>query len=71
MVPFSIIKWSPFRLTKTYYGVTDNFEAIRRFEREVEKLLFRWLNRRGNRRSLTWAQFNLMRKRFPLPRPRL
>ena len=54
-----------------YYGVTDNFEAIRRFKREAEKLLFRWLNRRGNRRSLTWEQFNLMRKRFPLPRPRL
>lgn len=54
-----------------YYGVTDNFEAIRRFEREVEKLLFRGLNRRGNRRSLTWEQFNLMRKRFPLPRPRV
>lgn len=54
-----------------YYGVTDNFEAIRRFKREVEKLLFKWLNRRGNRRSLTWEQFNLMRKRFPLPRPRL
>jgi len=54
-----------------YYGVTDNFEALRRFEREVAKLLFKWLNRRGNRRSLTWEQFNLMRKRFPLPRPRL
>jgi RNA-directed DNA polymerase len=54
-----------------YYGVTDNFEAIRRFKREAEKLLFRWLNRQGNRRSLTWEQFNLMRKRFPLPRPRL
>jgi len=54
-----------------YYGVTDNFEALRRFAREVEKLLFKWLNRRGNRRSLTWEQYNLMRKRFALPRPRL
>jgi RNA-directed DNA polymerase len=54
-----------------YFGVTDNSEAMGRFAREVQKLLARWLNRRGNRRSLNWQQFNLMLKRFPLPRPRV
>lgn len=51
--------------------MTDNSEAMGRFAREVQKLLARWLNRRGNRRSLNWQQFNLMLKRFPLPRPRV
>ena len=54
-----------------YFGVTDNSEAMGRFAREVQKLLARWPNRRGNRRSLNWQQFNLMLKRFPLPRPRV
>jgi RNA-directed DNA polymerase len=54
-----------------YYGVTDNLDALRRFAFEVEKLLRKWLNRRGGRRSLNWDKFKLMRKRFPLPRPRI
>ena len=31
-----------------YYGVTDNLRGIVRFGEEVKKLLFKWLNRRGN-----------------------
>ncbi len=29
-----------------------------------------WLNRRSQRKALTWEKFNLMDERFPLPRPR-
>jgi RNA-directed DNA polymerase len=54
-----------------YYGVTDNLRGIVRFGREVEKLLFKWLNRRGKRRCLNWAKFGEMLKRFPLPKPRI
>ncbi len=51
-----------------YFGVTDNSRAIRRFAFEVQKLLSKWLNRRG-KHSLNWKKFNLMLRRFPLPRP--
>ncbi len=54
-----------------YYGVTDNLRGIVRFEWEVKKLLFKWLNRRGKRNSLNWERFNEMLKRFPLPKPRI
>jgi RNA-directed DNA polymerase len=54
-----------------YYGVTDNLRGIVRFGREVEKLLFKWLNRRGKRKCLNWARFCEMLKRFPLPKPRI
>ena len=30
-----------------------------------------WLNRRSQRKALTWEKFNLMDERFPLPRPRM
>lgn len=54
-----------------YYGVTDNLRGIARFGKEVEKLLFKWLNRRGRRNCLNWARFNEMLERFPLPKPRI
>jgi RNA-directed DNA polymerase len=54
-----------------YYGVTDNLRGIVRFEWEVKKLLFKWLNRRGKRNCLNWERFNEMLKRFPLPKPRI
>jgi len=54
-----------------YYGVTDNMRGIRRFGKAVEKLLFKWLNRRGKRNCLNWVKFERMLKRFPLPKPRI
>jgi RNA-directed DNA polymerase len=54
-----------------YYGVTDNMRGIRRFGKAVEKLLFKWLNRRGKRNCLDWVKFEKMLKRFPLPKPRI
>lgn len=54
-----------------YYGVTDNLPGIKRFGAEVEKLLMKWLNRRGKRNSLTWEKFQKMLERFPLPEPRI
>ncbi|MHB8090548.1 MAG: group II intron maturase-specific domain-containing protein [Syntrophales bacterium] len=52
-----------------YYGVTDNLPGIKRFGVEVEKLLFKWLNRRGKRGCINWQKFGEMLKRFPLPEP--
>jgi len=54
-----------------YYGVTDNLPGIKRFAQEVEKLLFKWLNRRGKRGCLNWGEFAVMLERFPLPKPRI
>lgn len=52
-----------------YYGVTDNRQAIARFSYEVRKLLLKWLNRRGQRRSFSLAEFGQLLKLFPLPKP--
>jgi group II intron reverse transcriptase/maturase len=54
-----------------YYGVTDNMQGIRRYLREVQYLLFKWLNRRGKRGCLTGDKFNRMLELFPLPMPRI
>ncbi len=54
-----------------YYGVTDNSRGIGRFAYEVQRLLFKWLNRRGKRGCMNWEKLNLFLKKFPLPRPRI
>jgi group II intron reverse transcriptase/maturase len=54
-----------------YYGVTDNYRGLARFYHEVRKLLYKWLNRRSQRRSYTWAAFEELLKVFPLPKPRV
>ena len=40
-----------------YYGLTDNSRSIGLFYREVEKTLYKWLNRRSQKKSYTWEGF--------------
>ncbi len=54
-----------------YYGVTDNSRGLNRFTYEVQRLLFKWLNRKGGRRRMNWDAYNRMAERFPFPRPRI
>jgi len=54
-----------------YYGVTDNSQSISRYAHEVQRSLFKWLNRRGKRGCMNWEKFNLFLKKFPLPIPRV
>ncbi len=53
----------------SYYGVTDNIQALSRYGKQARKLLFKWLNRRGGRKRMTWKMFNKMLECFPFPRP--
>jgi len=53
-----------------YYCITDNLPAVNNYYLQVSKLLYKWLNRRSQKRSYTWEKFNLLLKRYPLPRPR-
>lgn len=40
-----------------YYAITDNTPMCRNYQHEVESLLFKWLNRRSQRRSYNWREF--------------
>jgi len=54
-----------------YYGITDNTRALRSFRQEVRRHLFKFLNRRSQRRSYTWDGFELFLKKYPLPKPKI
>lgn len=54
-----------------YYGITDNIESLSRFRYEMMKSLFKWLNRRSQKKSYNWDGFNDMLREYPLVTPRI
>jgi RNA-directed DNA polymerase len=54
-----------------YYCITDNTQNVYNFKDKIEELLFKWLNRRSQRKSFTWDKFSLFLKKYPLPSPRI
>ncbi|MFJ7728576.1 reverse transcriptase domain-containing protein [Neobacillus sp. NPDC097160] len=54
-----------------YYCITDNTQIVNNFKDKIEKLLFKWLNRRSQRKSFTWDKFSLFLNKYPLPSPRI
>ncbi|MES9682326.1 reverse transcriptase domain-containing protein, partial [Gottfriedia acidiceleris] len=54
-----------------YYCITDNIPNVNIFKAKIENLLFKWLNRRSQRKSFKWEKFRLFLDKFPLPSPRI
>jgi RNA-directed DNA polymerase len=67
--------WKLFRMKMRghiqYYGVSFNIEQVRDFLYEGTRILFKWLNRRSQRKSFSWEKFNLYIKMNPLPEARI
>lgn len=54
-----------------YYGVTFNARSLWQVHWQTTAIWLKWLNRRGGRRW-TWQKWHiLLRRYFPLPRPRI
>ncbi len=54
-----------------YYGITDNSEMLSNFKFRVTQILFKCLNRRSQKRSYYWDEFNDLLRDFPLARPKI
>lgn len=52
-----------------YYGVLWNRAKLNHFYQSVTWTLFRWLNRRGQKKSYTWEGFKMRLRALPLPLP--
>jgi RNA-directed DNA polymerase len=50
-----------------YYGVSHNAENVSKFINEAKHIVFKWLNRRSQRRSFTWEAFEKYIETHPLP----
>lgn len=54
-----------------YYGIAGNKLAITKFRDQTVKLAYKWINRRSQRKSYDWVQFNRFLKYNPLPLPKI
>jgi group II intron reverse transcriptase/maturase len=57
--------------TWNYYGLIGNHRRMKLFYDATCRVLHKWLNRRSQRRSLTWRALNRLLARFQVPRPRI
>ena len=54
-----------------YYGVIGNFASLQEFFRQAMKILFKWLNRRSQKRSFCFNIFNQIAKFYHIEKPRI
>ena len=52
-----------------YYGVSGNMEMLSAFNHHARRLVFKWLNRRSQRKSYNWNGYNELLKHFEIPNP--
>lgn len=51
-----------------YYGITDNRRAVGNFIDACRKLIYKWLNRRSQKKSFNWSKFARFLAKYPLPK---
>ena len=54
-----------------YYGVIGNYASLNQFFQAAMRILFKWLNRRSQRRSYNWTGFRELLQHFQVERPRI
>ena len=54
-----------------YYGVSFNSKQIQKFHWEATGIVYKWLNRRSQKKSFSWEKFLQFMERFPLPKARI
>jgi hypothetical protein len=54
-----------------YYGVSFNLEVVETFVDKVTQIIFKWLNRRSQRKSFNWEQFCQYLNRVNFPKAKI
>jgi len=54
-----------------YYGIIGNFASLQRFFRQAMRILYKWLNRRSQKRSFCYNIFNQITKFYSIEKPRI
>jgi group II intron reverse transcriptase/maturase len=54
-----------------YYGVIGNFKSLHTYYYRACRIVFKWLNRRSQKRSYTWEAFKRLLARYGVPPPRI
>jgi len=54
-----------------YYGLIGNYDSLSKFHEQAKRILYKWLNRRSQRRSFNQDEFAACWKRYGVPEPRI
>lgn len=54
-----------------YYGISDNSHSIGVYYWQVRRMVYKWLNRRSQKASMSWDGFHKYLEQYPLPKPRI
>ena len=54
-----------------YFGVSNNIRSLCKVDHRAKRLLYRWVNKRGQKKCMNWEQFNNYLLLNPLPRPKI
>lgn len=51
-----------------YYGVSHNCAALNKYSLQAKRIMFKWLNRRSQKKSMNWEQYQRWLASHPLPK---
>ena len=54
-----------------YYGVSFNVYRVQAFIQHARRIVFKWLNRRSQKKSFSWEKFEKFVSANPLPKARI
>lgn len=54
-----------------YYGISENYRSIYKYYMNTLKLVYKWMNRRSQKRKMNWQGFRQYLEKYPLPKPRI
>jgi len=54
-----------------YFGISGNMRCLRQFYDQVVLMVFKWINRRSQKKSMNWQHYHGYLRRYPLPRPKI
>lgn len=54
-----------------YYGISGNYRCLKTYYQHTIRELHKWLNRRSQKKSMNWENFNKYLRKYPLPTPRI
>jgi len=54
-----------------YFGVSTNLQAVEKFIDSARRIFFKWINRRSQKKSMTWEKFQLFLTLKGFPKARI
>ena len=73
---FAMKEWWPTLKAKlrghyNYFGISGNMRCVRQFYGQVKSMVFKWINRRSQKKSMNWQKYLQYLKWNPLPTPKI